>query len=72
MAKNSILFIAFEYPVFSYTLLYIEGGRRCVSAQKEVTLNRRQMRAKCRYSGHKKAHSIKNVFVLEILTLFLL
>lgn len=71
MAKNSILFIVFEYPVFSYTLLYI-GGRRCVSAQKEVTLNWRQMRAKCRYSGHKKAHSIKNVFVLEILTLFLL
>lgn len=69
MAKNSILFIVFEHPVFSYTLLYIEG-RRCVSAQKGVTLNRRQMRAKCRYSGHKKAQSIKNVSVLEILTLF--
>ena len=31
MAKNSMLFIVFEHPVFSYTLLYIEGEemRKC-------------------------------------------
>lgn len=68
MAKNSILFVVFEHSVSSYTLLYREVGY--VSAQKGVTLNRHQKRAKCRYFGHKKAQSIKNVSVLEILTLF--
>ena len=69
MAKNSILFVVFGHPVSSYTyIIYREAGY--VSAQKGVTLNRHQKRAKCRYFGHKKAQSIKNVSVLEILTLF--
>lgn len=36
----------------------------------KITLNRYQMGVKCSYSSHKEAQSIKNVSVLEILTLF--